>query len=46
MNIEILALEDQHAQSQRARISTLQQLDGAGRASWPATDDDDSRAIV
>src|ERR1051325_10486899 len=46
MNIKILALKDQHAQTQAARISLLQQLDRARRPPRPATDNDDRRAIL
>jgi hypothetical protein len=44
--MKIFALENEDAQPESARVSALQQLDGAGRAARPPADDDDRRAIM
>jgi hypothetical protein len=46
VDVEILALEDEHAQRETARLRALQQLDGARRPARPAADDDDRGTVM
>ena len=46
VDVEVLALEDEHAETQAARARALQQFDGTRRPARPAADDDDRRMIM